>query len=223
MPSGYELDLLRLQHLRRTSVFMCDDYSIYSSRVVEIAPGCHTIVVNSDLKCAYGGEFHTALNLEIFMAVWVQVVAEARFVTYDWIVKVDPDCVFLPNRLRTVIARHPEDPRGVYLNNCKFGMHGPIEVYSRNAAITWARGSARCMQHFEQQCSGPCSWGEDFFIDQCLWKVLGVKRVDDTSILLEDHCQPPPGWNSCTNQTYVAYHPFKDPGSYSTCLAANGL
>jgi hypothetical protein len=220
MPSGYELQLLQLQYQRRVSIFACDSYSVYSNRVVEIAEGLQTGVVNSDLTCTYGGEFYTALNVEIFMAVWVQVVAEARFVSYAWTVKVDPDCVFLPDRLRQKLANHHEDPRGVYLNNCKFGLHGPIEVFSRNAAITWARGSAQCMQHFNQQCSGPCAWGEDLFIDQCLWKVLGVKRVDDMSLLVEDHCQPPANWNSCTDQTYAAYHPFKAADAYSNCLNA---
>jgi len=220
LPEGYERGLVKMQHHRNISLFACDGWSVYRSREIEVAPGFITRKVDSNLTCGYGGEYHTALNLEIFMIVWVKVVSDAVFRNFGWTAKVDPDSVFFPDRLRVVVRRHMEDaasPRGVYLNNCQFGLHGPLEVFSRNAVETWAKGSAICVKHFTDMCSGDCSWGEDMFIDQCLWQVLNVSREDDDALLVEDHCDPPAGWESCENSTFIAYHPFKESSSYEAC------
>mmetsp|Transcript_34177 Transcript_34177/g.67271 ORF Transcript_34177/g.67271 Transcript_34177/m.67271 type:complete len:363 (-) Transcript_34177:198-1286(-) len=129
LPGSYEQDLLAMQFNKGVSLFACNEYAVYSNRVIEVAPGVNTSVVNSDLKCGKGGEFGTALNLDIFIAVWTKVVSEDRFLVHDWTAKVDPDAVFFPDRLLKVLEVHPETQEGVYLNNCKFGMHGPVEVF----------------------------------------------------------------------------------------------
>jgi len=173
--------------------------------------------VESDLKCKVGGEFKTALNTEIFMVVWSKVVGDGRYRLHDWTVKVDPDAVFFPARLRRNVQHISEKPEGVYVNNCRRGMHGPFEVFSRNAVRAWARGSIRCVQHFTRLCSGPCLWGEDMFIDQCLSKVLHVHRVNQFSLLVEDHCDPPKNWRDCRSSEAAAFHPFKTLSGYRGC------
>ena len=95
-------------------------------------------------------------------------------------------------------------------------MHGPIEVFSKNAVDVWMRGRQRCVEHFEKLCSGPCLWGEDMFIDQCLQKVLKVKRVNDWNLISEAHCDSA-DWPECRNG-HVTFHPFKDLVSYKKCL-----
>jgi len=215
-PEGYEKDLLRMEHKERASLFSCDEFAVYSNRVLMVAPGVKTSVVDSDLKCSKGGEFQTALNTDIFMAVWTKVISDRRFQYHDWTVKVDPDSVFFPGRLRIAVSFHPETAEGVYLNNCKFGMHGPIEVFSRRAVEAWAKGSALCQQHFKELCSGPCLWGEDMFIDQCLSKVLKVKRVNDWNLLSEPHCDSK-DWEECSNGD-ITFHPFKTVEGYKKCL-----
>jgi len=223
LPESYEQELIGMQHTKRASIFACTAYTIYSNRIIQIAPGVETHVVNSDLKCSLGGEFHTALNNKIFMAVWAKVFEDADFQHYGWTVKVDPDCVFFPDRLQSLVSPLVETPNGVYLNNCRYGLHGPIEVFSRNAVKTWSTGSGRCLTHFHKVCSGPCFWGEDMFIDQCLWKVLNVNRVDELTMLVEDHCDPPQGWQNCYDKTRSAYHPFKSVKGYSQCLGNAGF
>merc|ERR1719220_2047052 len=118
--------------------------------------GFKTRTVASNLTCKKGGEFGTALNTEIFLAVWARVVSDGRFQVHDWTVKVDPDCGFFPDRLRTILLHHAEGPAGVYLNNCKLGLHGPLEVLSRKAVSAWWAGVPKCQQHFNQACSGDC-------------------------------------------------------------------
>ena len=58
-----------------------------------------------------------------------------NLLAYACVHKVDPDAVFFASRLRSVVGKYEEAAKGVYLNNCKFGLHGPIE-----AAAARARG-----------------------------------------------------------------------------------
>jgi len=217
LPGSYEQGLLAWQYVAGLSIFACDEYAVYSNKSEKVAPGVNSSIVKSDLKCKFGGEFKTALNTEIFMEVWSKLVGDGRYRFHDWTVKVDPDAVFFPARLRGSVQHIPEKPEGVYLNNCRRGMHGPFEVFSRNAVRAWARGSISCVRHFTRLCSGPCLWGEDMFIDQCLSKVLHVSRVDQFTLLIEDHCDPPTNWDDCRNPAAAAFHPFKTLSGYRGC------
>lgn len=225
-PQGYERGLIEMQYHMKTSIFDCDEPAVYSNEVIHIVPGFQTHVVDSDLKCLFGGEFNTALNTPIFIAVWDKVVEVGRFRMHEWTVKVDPDCVFVPSRLRGKLEYHKPDFLGqaLYLNNCKSGMHGPLEVLSQTAVQVWHDNTQRCADAFGELCAGDCLWGEDMFLDQCFIRVLQeVRRDDDFELLVEDHCFPPPDWESCLDQSKVAYHPFKTEDGYRSCMAGAGL
>mmetsp|Transcript_30772 Transcript_30772/g.86786 ORF Transcript_30772/g.86786 Transcript_30772/m.86786 type:complete len:471 (-) Transcript_30772:93-1505(-) len=222
LPGSYEQTLLYLQYKKKMSIFACHGYEIYSNKSIEVVKGIYTAIVDINLQCKMGGEFYTAMNTGIFIAVWNKVASDGRYAHYGWTVKVDPDTVFFPERLRPIVRQNPETDRGVYLNNCKYGLHGPIEIFSRNAVQSWTSGEGVCDTHFQKQCNGECKWGEDMYIDQCLWKVLRVDRINVFDILVEAHCDPPPGWAECRSERFIAFHPFKKPDLYSTC-ANNAL
>mmetsp|Transcript_47717 Transcript_47717/g.94833 ORF Transcript_47717/g.94833 Transcript_47717/m.94833 type:complete len:503 (+) Transcript_47717:78-1586(+) len=216
-PPCYETSLIRFQFSSRVGIFSCDGYAVYSNQSLPVGNATTTRVVNSDLVCSSGGEFKTALNLNIFMTVWNKVIADGDYARYDWTVKVDPDSVFYPERLRLAVFEYGSGNDKVYLNNCKFGLHGPIEVFSRTAVQAWASGRGQCNAHFNKLCSGDCFWGEDMFIDQCMSRVLKVRRDSDYSLLVEEHCDAPKDWADCTDKSFVAYHPFKDVNTWRTC------
>jgi hypothetical protein len=223
-PDSYEQQLLKFQSQQQTNIFGCDAYAIYSNRVIPIDDGVETHVVDSTLKCGMGGEFGTALNLDIFIVVWNKVIEEGTYLQSNWTVKSDPDSVFLPERLRVILSIYQEEKTGIYMNNCKYGLHGPLEVFSANAVTAWGNGYKQCQQHFEEKCKGDCMWGEDLFVDQCLWKVLGARRVSDFRLILEDHCDPPEDWQTCSDPSIAAFHPFKNVSSYTQCMnAANAI
>jgi len=221
VPTGYEKGMLQWQHARKASIFACDGYGVYSNKKLTVAPGVTTSVVDSDLKCQYGGDSGTALNAWIFIAVWEKVIQDKFYQKYDWVVKVDPDCVFFPDRLGKLLAG--VEKKG-YINNCKYGMHGPIEVFSSDAIdilgkdyeASWdGKAPKMCVkkQHFGQ-------WGEDMFLDQCLGKILEVKpRPLEPRLMCEAHCDCP-AWYWCQNGTdRVSYHPFKTQEAYEVCMA----
>jgi hypothetical protein len=216
---GYEPKLLEKQYKAGVSIFACDEYALYSDQEVNIGDVV-TSNVHHNITAEYGGEFYTALNTKIFAAVWTKVIQEGRFEYHSWTVKVDPDTVFLPGRLRTILQKYVERPNGVYVNNCKYGLHGPVEVFSKNAVRAWGAGSKRCFVQLYKGCNGECAWGEDLFLDQCLWKVLSVEREDNFDILQEDHCDPPHHWRKCLDPAKAAFHPFKKHREYFSCLKA---
>jgi len=224
LPWSNEIFLLQWAFSVGANLFGCEHFSIYSSQVIKIAPGVSTVIARNDLRCEKGGEFKTALNTDIFIDIWRKVVDEKTFLSADWTVKVDPDTVFFAPRLRRALAplqaRAKARDGGVYLNNCKFGMHGPLEVVSRAAVGVWVSGIERCKSFFRVLCSGDCRWGEDMFMDQCFQRQLDIERINNYGLLLEDHCDPPPGWETCRNRSVVAFHPFKEVAAYAACLKA---
>merc|ERR1711933_467150 len=125
-PSGYEKVLLQMQYQERTTIFSCDEHAVYSSKVLEVDVGLRTRAIDSDLRCREGGDSGTALNTGIFIALWKKVIGDGRFRFHDWTVKVDPDAVFFPERLRPHLLGRVEGEDGTYINNCKYGLHGPI-------------------------------------------------------------------------------------------------
>jgi len=222
VPFGTEPALLALQMQEQAGIFSCDAHTVYSNTsFLPTVPNLATDVVDTPLKCDHGGQFGTQLNVEIFGRVWAKVIRSGTFKGYTWTVKVDIDCVFLPSRLRVVLKNHTGADvykRGLYLNNCRYGLHGAIEVLSRAAVQTLGSGWHHCNQRFRRTCNGPCRWGEDLFLDQCFSDVLKVYRDYDSRLLTEDRCDPPKGWNYCRNGTQVAFHPFNSTESFRNCL-----
>lgn len=95
----------------------------------------------------------------------------------------------------------------MYLNNCKFGLHGPIEVISREAVATYIANLHSCEDIMEQP------FGEDKYLRRCLER-LGVRKVDQFSLLNEIACGQHPV--DCMTAS-VAFHPFKDMVQYFDC------
>jgi len=217
-PQGYERTLLKMQHTERVSLFACEEQAILSNAIIEVAPGVRTKVIESDLKCEVGGDSGTALNAGIFVAFWRKVIESGRFRFHDWTIKVDPDAVFFPDRLRGRLHEVAEGENGTYINNCKYGMHGPIEVFSRNVIELYGTKYMECERKLWFAYT---HWGEDMYMDQCLEKVLGVDRVDDFSLICEDHCDCPE-YVDCQSGA-VAFHPFKTVPSYRQCMLNAGL
>jgi len=220
VPFTYEGGLLDWQFQKNIGLFACDEHMVYSNSSQDVAGvGFGINVINMDLECERGGEFQSQLNLKVFREVWARVESDGIYRQYDWTVKVDADAVFLPSRLQHVLQNYSHAPASLYFTNCRFGLHGAIEVFSRFAVQALTNGWGHCEKHFAGLCAGPCWWGENLFVDQCLSEVLNVHRYLEGSLLLEDKCGlPEEGWQSCSNPGKVAFHPFKSVDEYKRCL-----
>mmetsp|Transcript_98325 Transcript_98325/g.246412 ORF Transcript_98325/g.246412 Transcript_98325/m.246412 type:complete len:894 (-) Transcript_98325:201-2882(-) len=110
--------------------------------------------------------------------------------------------------IRGDLVINPQSP-AVYINNCRFGLHGPIEVLSSSAVTAYVEGLPRCEFLLAQP------WGEDKYLDRCML-ALGVTRVNVFGMLSEIACGEEPA--PCGG-TDVAFHPFKKFEEYFACWA----
>lgn len=214
---NYELSLLRTQLARGAGIFSCDGWAVYSDKAIWLTPG-PPVMINatsldlSSLKAGAGVQEHI-LNSEIFMTAWRMVVEDGKYLEHQWTVKVDPDAVFLPDRLRTSLHRiAPGGNAKLYLLNCNFnfGFYGALEVLSSLAVWAYGRGQDTCKSQLPYQ-----DWGEDLYMKKCL-DLLHVNHEKDLSILDDAYCGAKAG--DCSSNA-AAFHPYKNPFTYFNCLA----
>mmetsp|Transcript_96910 Transcript_96910/g.202490 ORF Transcript_96910/g.202490 Transcript_96910/m.202490 type:complete len:799 (+) Transcript_96910:168-2564(+) len=235
---GYEADLMRDQMKEKSGIFACDEYAVFSSAPYEgpatnyWAPNTgdnspNEPMVSLDLgmgplgpvqtiafEPTYVGvsQDHTAGNTKLFMRVWDKVLASGKYQSTDWTLKVDPDAVLFPSRLRSQLL--PHTGKNTYIVNCdKPGMtpmmFGSVEIFTNAAIKMYFDHKDYCMDNLPWQ-----SWGEDYFMGQCLDK-LGVARTNMFNLVSDGVCK---GVN-CGDPTAAAFHPKKDSASWMACLA----
>jgi len=233
MPGSYEVDLLREQ-LRSggLGMFGCHAWAVYSNETVNMKPGSKDPAYTSKsftsgtLETQKGGEYNTSMNTQLFIKFWDKVLEDGEALKYDWIVKLDPDTLFLPDRLISLLLSkkgvfaQPEPEGGMYLNNCFLGEHGPIEVFSLKALNNYKTNKAKCIDGAAAQHGQ-----EDWYLRSC-FEDIGVMKADTFNLLLEGNwaCQErPSSWTPDYRPPcfapQVAFHPFKDMHSYMHCWA----
>lgn len=215
MAKGFERELITSQLWHGASIFECEWQAVYSSGNFRLdAKGKHFFTESiGDMHCEYGGPFNLALNSDIFLKAWKKVFSDGLYWKADLTVKVDPDAVFLPVRLKEVLRK--ADPEAeVYFNNCDHGLHGPIEALTRGGMKVFNKGVVKCEKDLQKEFS---SWGEDVFLRHC-FGILKVDRVDEFDLLSEDHCfHEDPVRDGCSSGK-ASFHPFKNVSSYYKCL-----
>jgi len=220
-PQGPELSLMRSQFARRTGIFACNDQALF----------CHggnvTLDEGGSYKTLYipkvemkkgnvaipGQMTNSWLNVKLFTKLFDAMIHDGRFWRYDWVVKVDPDAVFFPDRL----TKHLEPftghkgPGALYVRNCQHNpwIHfmGAIEVFSKPAMQKYFDEKWKC----ESQLPWG-GWGEDYYMEHCM-NHLGIKYVSDHKMLGQSGCEAFP----CEDSWVAAFHPFKDTHSWWDC------
>jgi len=152
------------------------------------------------------------LNSLPFENAWKALKTSGRLTKHDWVIKVDPDTVWFPTRLRTHLKTympgHGNGRDNIFIKNCpRFNsLQGPLEVISRQGAIN--------LENNIQNCGGIWGTGEDHFIVTCL-KQLGVPSVMEPGMLNDKYCD---GYVDCANSFKVAFHPHKNPKRFMECF-----
>jgi len=218
--SGSDLDLLRCQARKDAGIFGCNAYRIFSDKEIDLP---HTQVLPQVVaqKGVAGAMTATWVNAQAFIAAWEQILTQNLFTSHDWVVKADPDCVFVPGRLKSHLAEPRFDgpakaPLGAYLKNCAAGprglqLFGAIEVLSRNAVRAMRDSWARCSTAVD-----PSLLGEDMWLQRSL-DLINVQAVEDYSNLVDDgYCPGLPAPKVCS-PGFVAFHPMKLPEQWLKC------
>jgi len=235
---NWELDLLRTQFHFGASIFGCGSWDVFSDAEVMIAPG--PPLLNTKKVDDVEGEFHILrrkdtngwINTPLFYQIWQLIRKEGKSQLADWTVKVDPDAVFLPQRLVDHLQPKGVTGNGLYYENCKSvdsGFFGNLEVFSNKAFAVFLDNLEDCKLNL---CwKGGCGWkwgpwGEDLFAQRCMDRHK-VDKVQDFDLTTDGACpgDRPVGqkqnkkWRpDCASTLTPAMHPFKDPTLYFGCL-----
>lgn len=193
LPGSHEEGLKQEAERRGGSIFACDAHAVYAS---------------SHAQMVHQGTWNSFANTDSFVQVWRNVFNDNTYSQHDWTVKVDPDTVFFPERLRDHLRNlHAPADKAVYIKNCNvnFGFLGAIEVVSRPAVQILSSEIEGC------RSADPGLNGEDGFIKSCM-DAHGIQAMSDESIL-----RTPNEAGPCVDGSRVAFHPHKDPGSWGAC------
>jgi len=222
---GYEAGLMSALQQRQISIFACEDYAVYSNggplwvgsvQAKEIKSG----EIKMGNMSQNGTTTTSWLNTKIFLDAWDLVFEDGRWWSHAWTVKVDPDAVFFPHRLQVRLYPYYQagatDGPALYVANCdrswngepyELKIFGSLEVFTRNAVGMYKAFGHRCRESLDWH-----RWGEDFFMQQCM-NMLQVQAINGVSFMADNNCYP----GACGDPTKVAYHAYKDLGSYLAC------
>jgi len=198
---SYEELLLAVQKKRKLGIFGCDE-----SNVLQKA---------QDGK---GGR----QAMKDFTEIWMEIKGGGQFARNDWTVKVDPDAVFIPQRLRTNLDKWAI-PAGtaIYLKKNPFWTGGDmlnigaIYVFSKEVLHVYFKNWWSCKGKLHD-------FGEDFYMRTCM-DAYGVRHIVDESLLndlysLGNKWEPVNKYR-CSNQRFVAFHPYQNVTSWIDCHA----
>jgi len=203
--STYETALLLVQLARDTGIFACNTYEVLCPVSLDIGN-----LVSTKVFQPVKNTTTAKTNTEVFMSAWLALREDDRWQTHDWTIKVDPDAVLLPERLRTHLSVHGSSR--VFVTNCNHyrylpqvtepELFGAVEAYSREAVSAFFQGHSSCRDY-------PM---EDYWMQRCLER-LGVKAVADLKLISDGRCE---GVN-CSDPFAAAFHPFKGADEWAEC------
>jgi len=228
---GNDLEILEAQSSRRAGIFGCDERMILSDKEIDLGktPGeDRTIAISGhDSILSEGAGLYK--NSDLFLKIWDAVDRDGRYKYMDWTVKVDPDAVFLPDRLKVRLGggshskHHP-----TFFANCGAKvdvqssehpnfMYGALEVFSQAAVTTYFKGKHRCQN--EIRAGAAHSMWEERYMTKCL-ELLGVAMNTwrNLHLLSDAHCDNSKEIPDCAGNA-VAFHNFSTPEAYLQCWA----
>jgi len=193
-----EVELQQAAEQNGGSIYGCEAHKVYNSWKTDSA--------------SWDTAETTLINTGVFLKVFEWVRDDGEYLKHDWTVKVDPDCVFLPDRLRNhLYGLRPPANTAMYLkNNNVKGMGnnnflGAIEVFSKRAVQIYLDNDKECGKYLGSNS------GEDGFFKGCM-DALGIG-------FMWDHDMFKPNYDPaiCTNGKYAAYHPMKYATHWQRC------
>lgn len=136
--------------------------------------------------------------------LWHVIHSTGKYADYHWTVRVDPDMVFFPGRLRehlgTLLA--PQQVP-VYLSDAGV-LHQQFQVLSAPALEAYISGYDKCAQHLAEKRDG------HIFFQACL-DALGIEHMEDQDMLRTDVA------GHCLDWRYIVFPPQPKLQNWNTC------
>jgi hypothetical protein len=202
LPGSEEVELMNTAKNAGASIYACDLHAEFESWQSG----------KQQWDTGEGGASIT--NTDVFLNVWQQVQENGLFLKADWTVKVDPDALIVPDRLKAHIAAlNPPAHRPLYLKNNGLdgglgnnGFLGAFEIFSKQAVQIYLDNYEGCRDAFGLDT------GEDGFLKGCM-DALGVGFMTDESLFKPDFS---PG--ACIDEGMAGFHPLKEHSQWLCCL-----
>merc|ERR1712129_248041 len=136
------------------------------------------------------------VNWGMFYQVWMKVRDVGKWYNHDYFIKVDPDAVFLPGRMRDWLKGKPDTEHGVYYENCKnvqMGFFGNLEVMTNKAIAVLTANLEDCHRVCAPCANDGCDWEwgawvEDVFAQRCMDR-HHAERVEAFDITTDGACE----------------------------------
>jgi len=249
LKSDKQMDLMMSQFKFKVGIFGCEGWEAFSDGDFCLDKSKNQCVTKMpDVE----GEFADLtrmdkpdkyVNTPLFYQVWKALRDHGNYQYHDWTVKVDPQTVFLPERLRNFLTdkstfKGVQTEQGNYFENCpgvESGMFGNIEVTNLKAFSVFMTQLEDCKISLCWRSTDDCKkdwkygpWGEDKFMQACMDK-NGVQKVLGFELTKSGTCpksRPPEQKENnkyvppCAGVTNPAVHPFRDSKSYFGCLSS---
>eukprot|EP00406_Dinophysis_acuminata_P028936 CAMPEP_0179329804 /NCGR_PEP_ID=MMETSP0797-20121207/63325_1 /TAXON_ID=47934 /ORGANISM="Dinophysis acuminata, Strain DAEP01" /LENGTH=603 /DNA_ID=CAMNT_0021042489 /DNA_START=29 /DNA_END=1837 /DNA_ORIENTATION=+ len=216
---SYELALMQALYPKRQSIFGCNSWRVFSDLAAPLGAAGgppHSVALSVPPSpvghVPQNPSWKMLLNTDWFFRAWDTILRERSYGGSEWVVKIDPDTVFFPDRLRERLrAKHIAPGASTWFKNCrKFkSMQGPLEIFSRAAVDVLSAGMVRCKQAIDTG-----GIGEDWFMGECM-DLLGIPGTSDFGLLSDKYCE---GALPCTSRSLVAFHPYKAVDLYLQCV-----
>ncbi|CAK0821142.1 unnamed protein product [Prorocentrum cordatum] len=222
---------MNAQAKRGVGIFACNDFAVLCQEQVSLDGVDSRDLITFEPASVGMSKDGTAGNAELFMNVWKAIGEDGRYKSHDWTIKVDPDTVLFPDRLRTALAKPiyegatDETGPGAFVKQCMKwngpgwpAMFGSIEAVSTPAVSSYMRGADSCKTNLKWQ-----DWGEDLYLASCFEQVIMVPGIGDISISGDDVCKGegsaagPSTGATCWDGEKASYHPFKNAGDWFRC------
>lgn len=214
---GSEMDIMGTQLNETAGIFECDEFMVLSDAEVDL--GREVVTTKIEMVNAGLSKDGTSANTATFIHAWAAVLKDGRYENHDFTVKVDPDTVLLPSRLRSSLE--PFVDQTFYVPTCDLRdqfpdshdypmMYGALEVLSKNAVKAYATDGEKCKGELPWQ-----DWGEDLYMGHCL-DMCGVDQHVDLALVADSSCRDQ--LEGCVAPDHAAYHHFKTAESWLKCL-----
>jgi hypothetical protein len=222
-----EVELLKYQLKHRVGIFACDHFVVISGQKMEIGEG-RKLANGTRVKIhswfnpvapapmgnmAAGDSTPSFKNTAIFVQAWSTLINSGIMWGKNWTVKVDPDAVLFPDRLRWHLKQHTWGSAPRYVKNCLHDgqplLYGAVEVFNEVAMRNFANSQGTCT-------SLPYGgMGEDEYIDTCM-TALGAQALLDYTLVGDHRCMSA----ECSDLSRPAFHDYKSVGAYAGCMQA---
>jgi len=214
-----ENDLIKYQIKEGAGIFQCDDAALLSTDdptyMGETKDGRNFTSMHVEMATITTSVDGTAGNAKLFINCWKVVVEDGRWRHHAWIVKVDPDAVIVPDRVRDHLRSHVNE--NVYVVNCNAFpsspnfpmMYGSVEIYSYAAIKRYSDQNGQCLTDMGMMLS---KWGEDYYMTHCL-DHIGVGRISDFASVGDNVCSG----GACSDPYFSAFHPHKTEQDWEEC------